>query len=377
MNIIWFSEIKWDYLKTRKQQILSRFPNSCSILFIEPISKNLPNHFTFRIFNHLKAITIPHIRTINGRVLNLLLSLSFTRKIVTTIAEFWFMIACYRYISTADCLITSNVFWSKSIKRLNGKNPSIPIIYDCNDNPLAFPNIPKYKKFYFIETLEIATKIIVPHSSYIDFIPEKYRLKIEIIANGVDYGLFQKQTLLPAILKNIPSPIIMYIGAISEWFDFRIVKNAAIETGYNFVLVGPVASPVKDKIDYLKSFDNISFIPSIPHHEIPNFLLKADLCIIPFIKNKLTESVLPNKMFEYAAAGKSCVITEFNPYLKEFSNYVSITSNSDAFIKEIVKLIQNPIDANFIKKLAINYDWKKISKDFYRIIDSTRLKQTI
>ena len=240
MNIIWFSEIKWDYLKTRKQQILSRFPNSCSILFIEPISKNLPNHFTFRIFNHLKAITIPQIRTINGSILNLILSLTFTRKIVTNLAGFWFKITCYRYISTADCLITSNVFWSKIIKHLKDKNPSIPIIYDCNDNPLAFPNTPKYKNKYFLETLDIVTKIIVPHSSYIDFIPEKYRSKIKIIANGVDYELFQKQTTLPDILKNIQNPIIMYIGAISEWFDFQIVKNAAIETGYNFVLVGPV-----------------------------------------------------------------------------------------------------------------------------------------
>ena len=39
MIIYWFSEIKWDYLKTRKQQILSLFPKSDIIYFIEPISK--------------------------------------------------------------------------------------------------------------------------------------------------------------------------------------------------------------------------------------------------------------------------------------------------------------------------------------------------
>jgi|GEM_PF-2032228 len=371
MNIIWFSEIKWDYLKTRKQQILSRFPESSSILFIEPISKLLPNHFTFRAYNHLKTITIPQIRTVNGNILNFILSLSITRIIVNNLASFWFKITCHRYILTADCLITSNVFWSKLLKRIKIKKPRIPIVYDCNDNPLAFPDTPKYKKKYFLETLNIVTNIIIPHSSYIDFIPDKYRSKIIIISNGVDYELFQKQTSLPALLKDIKSPIIMYIGAISEWFDFQIVKNAAIETGYNFVLVGPVSSQVKDKLDHLKSLVNISYIPSIPHEEIPNYLLKADLCIIPFIKNKLTESVLPNKMFEYAAAGKSCVMTDFNPYLKEFSEFVSITSNSDEFINGIVNQVKEPSSPEYMRNFSRGYDWKKISNDYYEMVKKT------
>ena len=39
MNIIWLSEIKWNYLKTRKQQIISRFPKESFVFFVEPISK--------------------------------------------------------------------------------------------------------------------------------------------------------------------------------------------------------------------------------------------------------------------------------------------------------------------------------------------------
>ena len=168
----------------------------------------------------------------------------------------------------------------------------------------------------------------------------------------------------------------MYIGAISEWFDFQIVKNAAIETGYNFVLVGPVSPQVKDKLDHLKSLINISYIPSIPHEEIPNYLLKADLCIIPFIKNKLTESVLPNKMFEYAAAGKTCVMTNFNPSLSEFSEYVSISSDTDKFIVEIVNQVNKPRSSDFMKELAKNYDWRILSTTYYEFINSI-LKKNI
>jgi len=368
MKIIWFSEIKWNYLKTRKQQILIQFPKSSSIYFIEPISRILPNHFTFRTFNNIKAITIPQTRTINGIFLNSILSISFVQKIINAIANLWFNVLFIRQTSSVDCIITSNVFWVKTISRLKNKRPNIPIIYDCNDNPLAFPGTPDYKKDYFIETLNIADRVIIPHAGYTEFIPENYRSKIAIISNGVDYQLFQKPTETPSSLENIKNPIIMYIGTISEWFNFRLIEEAAKLTQYNFVLVGPVNPIVDNQVKRLNTIDNILFMPAIPHEEIPNYIKKANACIIPFIKNRLTKSVLPNKMFEYAAAGKSCVLTEFNSNLFDFSNYVSIASDYDSFINEIVRLVKEPLDPTHMRIFSKEYDWKNIGYRYYEML---------
>ena len=370
MNIIWFSEIKWDYLKTRKQQILSRFPESSSIYFFEPISKALPNHYCSRNFDHVKAVTIPQIRTVSGVIINLILSFSFIRTIINALAGLWFKIYFSRKFYKTDIIITSNVFWAKTIRRLKENNPNVPIIYDCNDNPLGFPGSPEYTKYYFLETLNLADKIIIPHTSYINFIPENFRSEVGIIANGVDYELFQKSVITPQILKKIKKPIIMYIGAISEWFNFQLIKAAAKKAGYNFLLVGPISTGVEVEMSLLKSIENIFHFPSIPHMEIPNYLSKADVCIIPFIKNKLTESVLPNKLFEYAAAGKNCVLTNFNPSLSEFSEYVSIASDTDKFIFEIVNQVNKPRSSDFMKKLAKNYDWRILSTIYYDCINS-------
>ena len=49
MNTIWFSEIRWDYLRTRKQHLLSYFPNGDSILFIQPLSLSNRKYSTYRI----------------------------------------------------------------------------------------------------------------------------------------------------------------------------------------------------------------------------------------------------------------------------------------------------------------------------------------
>ena len=45
MKIVFFSEIKWHYLRTRKQQLVRRFPAEWKILFLEPYAAGRANSF--------------------------------------------------------------------------------------------------------------------------------------------------------------------------------------------------------------------------------------------------------------------------------------------------------------------------------------------
>ena len=368
MNIIWFSEIKWNYLKTRKQQIISRFPDNSSVLYIEPISKKLSNNYSPIDYKHIKAVTIPQLRSVSNRLLNKILSFSFIRTIVNSLATFWFKFLFYKAIKETNCIITSNVYWSQLIKTFKIKNPELTIIYDCNDNPLAFPGTPDYKKKYFLETLSLVNKIIIPHSSYKSFIPPKFYSKIDIIANGVDYELFQVKSKPLDRMKNINKPIIIYIGAISEWFDFNLTKYLLNNSSYNFVLIGPVSKYAINSLNEISKHNRLHYFNAINHEEIPYYLLGADVCIIPFIKNELTKSVLPNKLFEYSATGKPSVITNFNNSLNEFSDFVSIISDKKEFVNEINNQINNPRSPKSLKVFAKKFDWNIISSEFYELI---------
>ena len=368
MNIIWLSEIKWNYLKTRKQQIISRFPDDSSILFIEPISKKLSNNFYPIEYSHVKAVTIPQLRSVSNRLSNKILSFTFIRRIVNALASLWFKLLFHKVINEANCIITSNVYWSKLIKNYKIKYPELTIIYDCNDNPLAFPGTPDYKNEYFLETLSLVNKIIIPHVSYKNFIPNEFQTKTRIIANGVDFELFQKNNKPINKLKKIEEPIIIYIGAISEWFDFNLIEYLINNSSYNFVLIGPVSKNSKGSLKQLKKHNRLYYFNAINHEDIPSYLIKADVCIIPFIRNELTESVLPNKLFEYSAAGKTTVMTNFNTYLSEFSDFVSITSEKDKFINEIKNQIKNPRSSDELRNFAKNHDWSNISAKYYDLI---------
>lgn len=375
MNIIWLSEIKWNYLKTRKQQIISRLPETCSVLFIEPISKQLSNNFYIKQYSHVKAVTIPQLRSVSSKLSNKILSFFYVRKIINALASIWFKFLFHKDIKNINCMITSNVYWSSLIKTFKNKYPELTIVYDCNDNPLAFPGTPNYKKDYFLETLSLVNKIIIPHLSYKSFIPKKFHSKINIIPNGVDYELFQLKNKPLEKIKNINKPIIIYIGAISEWFDFDLIKYLLNTSSYNFVLIGPVSNNAMDSLNEIIEHSRLHYINAINHDEIPDYLLGADVCIIPFIKNQLTESVLPNKLFEYSATGKPSVMTNFNPHLDEFSNFVSITSNKDKFLNEINNQILNPRSEEILKEFAKRFDWGTISSKYYNYVKKINLEK--
>ena len=61
MNILWFSEIRWDYLKTRKQHLLSLFPKEDKILFIQPLSLS-KNKFPIEHPKNIINKTVPIFR---------------------------------------------------------------------------------------------------------------------------------------------------------------------------------------------------------------------------------------------------------------------------------------------------------------------------
>ena len=120
----------------------------------------------------------------------------------------------------------------------------------------------------------------------------------------------------------------------------------------------------KNNLDDLILEKNITHIPTVPHDEIIYYLHYADVCVIPFLRTELTSTILPNKIFEYSAAGKPCVMTNFNDYLNEYEKYLFISENLEDFISNIKTTIEFPPQKNQLKKFASKYEWEEISKIF-------------
>jgi glycosyltransferase involved in cell wall biosynthesis len=180
------------------------------------------------------------------------------------------------------------------------------------------------------------------------------------LPNGVDYAHFQvvANGVRPEEYKSIPRPIVIYIGAMAEWFDFPLVKFLAAEMpNVSFVLIGP---------DYLSRAQNFfSGIPNIfllgrkPYGEIPLYLSFANVGLIPFDVTRhsdLVNSINPIKLYEYFAAGLPVVSAEWDE-LKNLESPAILCKTPSDFIDGIKSVLMNPPSKLLLTDFARKHDW--------------------
>ena len=138
-----------------------------------------------------------------------------------------------------------------------------------------------------------------------------------VVENGVDVAAFTRTTEPPADLPGGDGPVIGYHGAVSYWFDFDLLEAVArLRPAWTFVLVGPVLEPAQEVAARLAELDNVRFVGERSSDEIPAYVQRFDVGLIPFRLDTMTEAVSPLKMYEYLAAGVPVVSTPLPAAIK-------------------------------------------------------------
>lgn len=160
-------------------------------------------------------------------------------------------------------------------------------------------------------------------------------------------------------IVNRRKPIIGYYGALAKWFDYKLIEQLAKEReDYEIVLIGMDYDGSYDQSN-LKDYSNISYLGMIDYKDLINYSRYFDVCIVPFIKNDITDSTSPLKIFEYMALEKPIVTTDIN----ECKNYESclISKDYDEFIRNIDKALKLEVDNkeyfNILRREAEENTW--------------------
>jgi glycosyltransferase involved in cell wall biosynthesis len=214
------------------------------------------------------------------------------------------------------------------------------ICYDCIDDIKVFCETNEFDYFC------TAQKKLVKKSDLIlisaqrlkeDIIKIKSNAPIEYLPNGVDAELFinnVKSAVIPDELKKVPKPIIGFIGSIFNWVDVALIKRAAQKyPAYSFVLVGPVQG-----IE-VPNLPNIVTLGAKPYSTIPAYIIAFDVCIIPFIKDQLSDKVDPIKVYEYLSLGKPVVAINLAE-LEKMQSLIYLAKDDDDFVTSIQKALE-------------------------------------
>jgi glycosyltransferase involved in cell wall biosynthesis len=171
---------------------------------------------------------------------------------------------------------------------------------------------------------------------------------------------------------------ILYSGAIwPDWFDWDIVKYLVLKRPeYKFVFVGAY-KPSTDEDDgrnvvkivqELSELPNVEFLGQVLHHELIELYRKANLGIIPFVVNKVTEACSPLKCFEYLGSYLPVVSTNL-PEIKDYP-MVKLVNSKEEFISAIDEKINKQIEDDNINQVDnfLNMSvWKRRSDEFDKV----------
>ncbi len=242
------------------------------------------------------------------------------------------------------------------------------LIYYCADDMISNSNKANILKFTEQNFVKLSDLIFFT-SKRLGKKFEKHNNKSFLIRNGVNFEKFNKKIdnkIYPRFYSKNDT-IIGYVGAIRTILDFKILYEISNNfTEFKLVLIGPIYPQVfKNKyFKKIKAKKNVFFLGSIDHELIPQYTSTFSIAIIPYIKNKITDSIYPVKLNEYLSQGLKVLssnIDEIKDISNENKNILKQYENKkDCFLK-INELLTMETDKNFNARVqfAESNDWNK------------------
>jgi glycosyltransferase involved in cell wall biosynthesis len=370
MQVIWFAEIKWDYLKTRKQQIITRKPANVQILYLEPYTRRRRNIFRLRTEGDIFCATIPFIKSAPTFPWRNVLDRRSARRAVDLIAR-----ARVRSILKQLHFDPSNVGFIISNIYAADIAVSLPrkfLLYDCNDDHSSFPGMRSWSETYFNKTSRTADAVFASSQALLDRVAAVRGNSDDCtyLGNGVDFGHFQTENGAQPLEK----PRLGYIGALAPWVDFDAVADLARRhREWEIILVGPIIHGVDDQVLELTSLPNVFHLAPVSYDRLPEILSQFSVGLIPFRMNQLTRGVNPNKLYEYLAAGLPVVTTRFSEEVQRYPQLVKAVGAGDEFAaacEQTIGSLEDEARAQEIKErawqAAKENDWNVIAETFWK-----------
>lgn len=182
---------------------------------------------------------------------------------------------------------------------------------------------------------------------------------VNYIPNGVDYDYFKSYDFSTYPMEWPTRPVVGYVGALAEWFDFELLEYAVKNLpDFHFVLVGstvPATKPILQGL--LQVYPNLQWMGQQPYVKIPAFIRSYDIGMIPFRRSPLIEGVSPIKLFEYSACGLPVVSIRWAE-LESYQDEVYLADTPADFVLGLTQANQNHNRENQ-KNFAARNSWKE------------------
>lgn len=188
-----------------------------------------------------------------------------------------------------------------------------------------------------------------------------------LLRDGTIPGIFEfYRGGIPGDLKDIPRPIVGYIGTFSDRMDLALLRRLSQRLSHcSFVFVGEVHTARVD-IAPLSALKNIYFLGGKPYGSLPGYIAHFDVCLLPYVFDPKTSS--PTKIFDYLAGGRPIVATAL-PELAYLRDVVVLARTPEEFVEAIERCLrEGPGDSDARRQIAREHSWAKRSEEIMRLL---------
>jgi glycosyltransferase involved in cell wall biosynthesis len=273
--------------------------------------------------------------------------------------------------SNNPIVVTRHINKLKKINLLK-KIKSLKIVHEMHEESFPYlfkKSISKNSFFYSINSVDL---ILFTNKSQLLFFEKEFNMLPKtdylILPNGVEVDKFKN-------IKRKNNKVLVYTGQFNKWKNVEILFAALSFLPKDFTLKIAGGQHKKDKkyikylIDKYNVPDRVYYSGYIPHLKIPEFINNTNALLVPLgnnIQSKYLTS--PMKLIEYMATEIPIVTIDY-PSIKGLScsEFLYKSSNNpEAFVKNIVKAVNEKMDYSnrleCIKKLS----YKNRSEEFHK-----------
>ena len=159
-----------------------------------------------------------------------------------------------------------------------------------------------------------------------------FREAIRVVPNACEMP--GEPTLgVPHDIAHLPGPIIGYVGNLRSRIDVPLVEDLAHRhPEWSIVLVGSAhGSPEALRLQGLR---NVHLLGPRPYDEARRYIRRFDVAIMPHLRNDLSDSMNPLKLYVYVALGKRVVTTRVLN-IDELGDHVDIADDGPDFLAKV------------------------------------------
>jgi len=223
--------------------------------------------------------------------------------------------------------------------------------------------------------LRRADSVITVTNEFKQFLNSISAKDINVIPNGVDTKVFKK---IPSeIAKSnlgIKGKVLGYVGSLEHWVDLETIIKALPDLDVKLLIVGPelftdYGNIIKKLAEKEGVSDKIIFTGRVDYSNLYKYICAMDIGLNPLKHIKKNEITIGGKIFNYLACGKPVLSSRMIALENLLGNELFYYDDKNSFIEMVRKLLDSDHDEERYIKIAKNFDWVNIAKNYENVLN--------